>query len=320
MTLKALLRPVAFAAMVLATIGTIAIAANNTQITPGSGTTIATDQVGSVHYQKMKLVDGTEDGTTGAIVTGAGALKVDGSAVTQPVDSEMPAAAALSDAASNPTTSLMGALNLIYNGATWDRARGDITNGIDVDVTRVIPGTAAANLGKAEDGVAADGDAGVAMLGVRRDTPATNAGAAGDYAEIGLSGVGSQWVTPTPSDRGGLSIGPASGAKLISAATTNATSVKASAGQVCGWSISNVNAAARFVKLYNKASAPTVGTDVPVMTILVPGATTGGQAVYQNDFCIAFATGIALATTTGVADADTGAVAASEIVVNLFYK
>lgn len=40
--------------------------ADGVAITAGSGTTIATDDVGGVHYQRVKLVDGTLDGT-GAI-------------------------------------------------------------------------------------------------------------------------------------------------------------------------------------------------------------------------------------------------------------
>lgn len=53
------------------------------------------------------------------------------------VDSELPTAAALADAAANPTTPTVGAAALLFNGTTWDRARGDTTNGLDVDVTRV---------------------------------------------------------------------------------------------------------------------------------------------------------------------------------------
>lgn len=37
--------------------------ADNVAITAGSGTTIATDDVSSVHYQRVKLVDGTLDST-----------------------------------------------------------------------------------------------------------------------------------------------------------------------------------------------------------------------------------------------------------------
>ena len=53
------------------------------------------------------------------------------------VDSELPTAAALADAAANPTTATAGVANLLFNGTTWDRMRGDTTNGLDVDVTRV---------------------------------------------------------------------------------------------------------------------------------------------------------------------------------------
>jgi hypothetical protein len=39
--------------------------ADNVSWTAGSGTTVATDDVSGVHYQKIKLVDGTADGTDG---------------------------------------------------------------------------------------------------------------------------------------------------------------------------------------------------------------------------------------------------------------
>lgn len=107
--------------------------------------------------------------------------------------------------------------------------------------------------------------------------------------------------------------------KLISAASTNATSVKASAGKVVGIQAFNLNAEERFLKFYNKASSPTVGTDTPIKVLAIPGATTGAGFVVSLPHGIGFSTGIALALTTGIADADTGAVAASEIVVNLDY-
>lgn len=49
--------------------------ADNLSITAGSGTTIATDDVGGVHYQKVKLVNGTADDAT-AIPGGANGLRV----------------------------------------------------------------------------------------------------------------------------------------------------------------------------------------------------------------------------------------------------
>jgi hypothetical protein len=72
------------------------------------------------------------------------------------------------------------------------------TNNIgDVDVLSVIPGTGAADLGKAEDAVHASGDTGVMLLGVRRDTPASGAGADGDYATFNLSSAGRLYVSAT---------------------------------------------------------------------------------------------------------------------------
>jgi hypothetical protein len=107
--------------------------------------------------------------------------------------------------------------------------------------------------------------------------------------------------------------------KRISTADTNAATVKATSGKVFGWSISNVNAAARFVKLYDLNVAPTVGTDVPKLTILVPGATTGGLAVHNIPAGLAFGKGISIAITTVAADNDATATAAAEQIVHLFF-
>lgn len=112
-------------------------------------------------------------------------------------------------------------------------------------------------------------------------------------------------------------------ARLLSAAaSTNGTSVKASAGNVFKIVGVNTNAAARYLKLYNKASGPTVGTDTPVATLyLPPTAVNGGQ--FNFDFGgqpLYFATGIAYALTTAAADADTGALTAGDVVaMNIFY-
>jgi len=63
----------------------------------------------------------------------------------------------------------------------------------DVDVTSVIPGTGATNLGKAEDAVHASGDTGVMALGVRKATPANLSGTDGDYEPFQVS-AGRLWV------------------------------------------------------------------------------------------------------------------------------
>lgn len=145
--------------------------ADNVEISAGTGTTIAADDVGGgVLVQRVKVTWGA-DGTandasaanplpvvqTGALPAGTAAIGklaansgvdigdvdvtslpalVAGTAIigkvgidqttpgtTNAVDTELPAAAALADAASNPTTPMIGAALLGYNGASWDRVR-----------------------------------------------------------------------------------------------------------------------------------------------------------------------------------------------------
>lgn len=105
----------------------------------------------------------------------------------------------------------------------------------------------------------------------------------------------------------------ASVARLVSAAaTTNATSVKTASADLFRVGGYNASAALRYLKIYNKNSAPTVGTDTPVLTIpLEPSkafsiALGGTGGIYLS-------AGLAYAITTGAADNDTGALTAGDI-------
>ena len=98
-----------------------------------------------------------------------------------------------------------------------------------------------------------------------------------------------------------------------SAATTNATVIKASGGTLYSLNINNINAAARFVKIYNLAVAPTVGTSVPSITIPVPPSSA--TSFTFGAIGVRFGTGISLAITGLATDADATVVAASEIKV-----
>ena len=73
-----------------------------------------------------------------------------------------------------------------------------------------------------------------------------------------------------------------------------------------------------FLKFYNKASAPTVGTDTPTLVVSVPA---NGVPVEIDWGALGnrFSTGIALATTNLIADADATAIAASQMKINLNY-
>lgn len=104
--------------------------------------------------------------------------------------------------------------------------------------------------------------------------------------------------------------------KIISAASTNATLVKSSAGRVYGWQLTNTSASTRYFKIYNKASAPTVGTDVPTDIIAIPA---GANVDVLGPIGVAYATGIGFAITAAPADSDTTAVAANDVIGSLFY-
>ena len=177
----------------------------------------------------------------------------------------------------------------------------------------VVPGVGATHLGKAEDNVHASGDVGVMALAVRTDIPATSSSASGDYEPLHLSAQGALWMTPTPTTNGGLSM-----ARVLSAATTNATLVKSTAGNLYGIWVSNSSTSKRWLKLYNMTTAPTVGTSVPVMTIAIPPGFCGDLNVGTHG--ISFTTGISLAITGAYTDADTTAVAAGDICLNILYK
>lgn len=106
---------------------------------------------------------------------------------------------------------------------------------------------------------------------------------------------------------------------LNSAAGTNLGSIVAGTTGVQSLYASNIGASVAFVKLYNKATAPTAA-DVPVMVIPVPAAVGGvpGVAQVQPGFNgLRFALGLGIAVTGGMADNDATAVTLGQVKVNI---
>jgi hypothetical protein len=95
--------------------------------------------------------------------------------------------------------------------------------------------------------------------------------------------------------------------------------VKASAGNVLSVRVSNANAAARFLLLHNKATAP-VATDVPLYAFYLPPASTieigAGFFVGSGGF---FSTGIGWAISTTAATFTDSATAADHVLA-VHYK
>lgn len=106
----------------------------------------------------------------------------------------------------------------------------------------------------------------------------------------------------------------------IMAATTNATSVKASPGILTEISVYNSSATFAWLKLYNSASAPTCGSGTPVGRYLIPASANGAGSNVTIGLGKTFSTGIAYCVTGLLADADTTATAAGTMTVNFTYK
>jgi hypothetical protein len=188
------------------------------------------------------------------------------------------------------------------------------------DGTGVIATVSAVSNLVAMSGNAIAMNSGVRSAGAQRVTICTDdivpASQSGTWTvQPGNTANTTPWLVSTrPATTGGLSK-----FHLVSAATTNATNVKASAGQVYSITAFNLNASARYLKFHNTAGTPTAGASV-TDTYLIPGNTAGAGLVLNIDKGIAFSTGIGITLVTGIADADSAAVAASEIVLNIYYS
>ena len=105
-------------------------------------------------------------------------------------------------------------------------------------------------------------------------------------------------------------------ARLAAASSTNATIVKNSAGAVYQIIASNINTSTRYLKMYDTVSAPVVGTDTPIMTIVIAANSLWSQTFSTP---LQFTSGVAYAMTGGAADTDTTAITANDIHGILIY-
>jgi hypothetical protein len=193
--------------------------------------------------------------------------------VVGPVDTESAAGAALADATANPTTVLYGAALELFNGTTWDRVRGDTTNGLDVDVTRLSALTA----GEAHIGEVGGKSVQVSSSFTR---PAdTTAYAAGDNMSDSTTSPTANTITGCARVNAGS--GVILGAILIDSAN------QATAGQFEAWVFDTTwtpdNDNAAFTP--TDAECATAVAIIPLTTSYIGDATSGagGNRVYFSD-------------------------------------
>ena len=103
-----------------------------------------------------------------------------------------------------------------------------------------------------------------------------------------------------------------------SLATTNALLVKATGATVFSITASNIGATTRYLKIYNKATAPVVGTDIPILTI--PILTGNIQNINLGTFGLRTLTGLGIAITAGALDNDVAVIGAGEVKVLIAYN
>ncbi len=186
----------------------------------------------------------------------------------------------------------------------------------DVDVTSVLPGSGAANLGKKEDAAFASSDTGVMMLGVQDDVLAGTNASDGDYVPPRLNSMGAVYTQDAPFATGGLTVFLSSDAdETVDQASTQACTLYHVSAQ-------SVDATPLYLHLYDVVSSTgvSVGTTTPDVTYIVPSQGNGNGAGLIEDIAkgYAFANGICLSATTTIGGS--GGPGGNECVVTLGLK
>jgi hypothetical protein len=99
----------------------------------------------------------------------------------------------------------------------------------------------------------------------------------------------------------------------------NSTNVKATPAAVALIELRNNRTSTIYMKLYNLATTPTVGTTVPVATIEIPAST-----FFEREWPVGltvFTAGLGYGFTTAQADNSTAAIAAGDVTsLNIYYS
>ncbi len=109
------------------------------------------------------------------------------------------------------------------------------------------------------------------------------------------------------------------GNTVSSAATNNATALKASAGRLYGGTVVNTQATARYLKFYNLAVAPTPASSTVALAILVPGNSSVSISSLMPSVGMFFGAGIAYAMVANPSLTDNTSIVAGDLLLSLLY-
>lgn len=229
------------------------------------------------------------------------------------------------DAFANPTTAgLQMTFPTGWNGASWDRLQVDGSKFLKTVVSAALPAggntIGTVNVGTfpgtgTEDSAATDGGT-LIMAGThRKDVLASSASTTGENANFITNSFGALFTQATAGPSGG-----STPCYITSAASTNATSCKGSAGTLYSVSAVNTTATLYYLRLYNTAAAPTCSSATGfIETIPVPAATTGAGYVRDISVGDAYGTGIGFCLTGGGSSTD-NTNAATGVYLSLHYN
>lgn len=256
-------------------------------------------------------------GSVTAVVTNAGTFATQDSqtkaedAASANADALFPIGVVRRDSAASSSTTDgdWSTLNVDSTGRVWANVSNTVTiaGAVTNAGTFVVQenGAALTSLQLIDDTILADDAAftpatsKVSMAGFQADETATDSLDEGDAGAGRMTLDRKQIVTTQPHSAGGLSVMNATSSDGGTALTNSAQAIKASAGQLYGWSIYNPNATAQFVCIYNTAfGSVTVGTTNPLIMLTIPAT---GAAHVLGSQGIAFGTAMSWAATSTAA-------------------
>ena len=123
--------------------------------------------------------------------------------------------------------------------------------------------------------------------------------------QVGADGVGQDNWTPWAA---------------VSAANTNGTNIKGSAGAIGFIYAVNMTATVKYLKLYNYATTPSPGTTTQFCALPIPASgTTGAGFMLPIPNGMYFSIGIGIGITTGYLTGDTGATSVGDVFLLIGY-
>lgn len=163
--------------------------ASNVLITPGTGDTVAAEDISSVKFQQVKLIDPTAASTTGIGIAANPMVITTGTAATS-------LGKAIDSAAGATDTGIATLAVRTDTQATLTPANGDYTP-LRVNNQGSLYVTGSGGTQYAEDSAHVSGDLGNMSLAVRRDANTSLVTTTGDYAPLQVDALGALKVTIT---------------------------------------------------------------------------------------------------------------------------